>query len=266
LASQVADYEIMDTVVDDGVVPCLRARRPSRLGGDAGPVTIWVLGPLARTPWNQARARLEPLSCVRSENLPAWLEAGTGEWAQRPVVWVSASTPVTGTLVSPPAEMDVPARLRALAAAARGAHALHEQGIVHGAICPQAVALVAGGAVLAPPSLADGRRPVALVGYPPLGYTDPQLLRGEAGRWSDVWSLGATIRQVVTGSAPFPGIDDLPVVQALSRLLMVPAPTPGEMPDAISGLVNACLSPDPTTRPSTADEVAGKLEQAAGKW
>ena len=101
------------------------------------------------------------------------------------------------------------------------------------AICPQAITLVSNrqrpkrwrafrrsllspgshgyeassAAVLAPPSLASGDRPVAQVGYPPLAFIDPQLLRGEGGRWSDIWALGAlTVHQVVTGSAPFRGV------------------------------------------------------------
>ena len=233
---------------------------------------------------------------MRADNLPAWLEAGVAEWSQRPVIWLSASNPVTGTLASPPPAMDMPARLRAIAGAARGAHSLHEQGQLHGAICPQAVALVAksedgagfsplassgelaggagaggaagtgGAAVLAPPSLGNGERPVAQVGYPPLAYMDPQLLRGEGGRWSDVWGLGATVQQVVSGSVPFPGIEDVPVVQSLGRLLMTPAPALGQLPAAVSDLVTACLSVDPADRPLTAREVAERLEEAASKW
>jgi eukaryotic-like serine/threonine-protein kinase len=286
LASQLADYEITGPVVEDGSIPCLQARRPARLGGDGDPATIWVLGPLARTPWTVATSRLEPVAAVRNENLPAWLEAGVAEWAQRPVIWVSASTPVSGTLASPPSGMDMPAQLRAIASAARGAHSLHEQGQLHGAICPQAVALVTrdgsgpgpfGGlgasgpgtpdaAVLAPPSLANGERPVAHVGYPPLAYMDPQLLRGEGGRWSDVWALGATVHQVVAGSAPFQGIEEVPVVQALSRLLMASAPPVLELPAPVAELVASCLSVDPANRPATAKEVAERLDEAAAKW
>jgi hypothetical protein len=275
----VADYEITRTVLDDGVLPCLSARRPQRLGGGDGPVTVWVLGPLARTPWASARARLEPIAGVPSAHLPQWLEAGVGEWAQRPIVWVSATNAVTATLASAPAEMGMPARLRAVAGAARAAHALHEGGQLHGAICPQAVALVAedergaawsadppGTAVLAPASLADGERPLVQIGYPPLGYVDPQLLRGEGGRWSDIWALGATILQVVTGTSPFPGIEDLPVVRALAQLLTAPRPAPAEVPAAISDLVDSCLSADPEARPSTADTVAQRLDEAAAKW
>jgi eukaryotic-like serine/threonine-protein kinase len=277
LASQVADYEITSSVLEDRTAPCLRARRPQRLGGGDAPVTIWVLGPLARTSWAAARARLEPAASVRDEHLPAWLEAGVAEWAQRPVVWVSAATAVAGTLASPPPGLDMPARLRAIASAARGAHALHEHGQVHEAICPQSVALVATGAsgtpdngptsaVLSPPALANGQAPLAQVGYPPLGYVDPQLLRGEGGRWSDIWALGATVHQVVTGSVPFPGLDELPVVQALSTLLSVPAPTLGAVPDAVSEVVAECLSVDPADRPATASEVAERLDEAASKW
>ncbi len=286
MASQVADYEITSSVVEDRTAPCLRARRPQRLGGGDAPVTIWVLGPLARTSWAAARARLEPVASVHDDHLPVWLEAGIAEWAQRPVVWVSASTAVAGTLASPPPGLDMPARLRAIASAARGAHALHEHGQLHEAICPQSVALVANGspsqatgpeprgtrddgtasAVLSPPALANGQAPLAQVGYPPLGYIDPQLLRGEGGRWSDIWALGATVHQAVTGSVPFPGLDELPVVQALSRLLSVPAPTLGEMPDAVSEVVAECLSVDPTDRPATASEVAERLDEAASKW
>ena len=286
MVSQMADYEVTTTVVDDAVLPCLQARKPPRLGGDGAPVTIWALGPVARTSWASAWARLQPVTSVRSPYLPQWLEAGVAEWDHRPVVWVSASTHVIGTLASPPAQMSVAVKLRAIATAARGTHVLHEHGQLHGAISPYAIALVAGpsmtlspatwtgsplaeehgvSAVLAPPSLANGARPLAHIGYPPLGFLDPQLLRGEAGRWSDIWALGATARHAVTGSAPFPGIEDLPVVQALAQLLTVPAPAPVELPPAVAPIINACLSADPASRPYTAAEVADRLDEAAAK-
>jgi serine/threonine-protein kinase len=202
-----------------------------------------------------------------------------GEWGQRTVVWASATTPVIATLAAPPADLDMPARLRAVAGAARGAHALHERGQLHAAICPQAIALTApdqagltaggsavGGAVLSPPSLADGDQPLAQIGYPPLAYMDPQLLRGEGGRWSDIWALGATAHHALTGAAPFPGVEDLPVVQALAQLLTATAPARGEMPASVSSVIASCLAVDPADRPATAEEVAGHLEEAAANW
>ena len=285
MAKQVVDYEITNVVADDGTLPCLQARRPARLGEGPAQTTVWILGPLARTAWAAARARLEPVAAVRSPGLPDWLEAGAGEWGQRSVVWVSAATPVMGTLAAPPADFDMPSRLRAMASAARGAHALHEHGQLHGAICPHAIALTApvqpgqavftatppgangaNGAILAPPSLANGQEPLAQVGYPPLAFMDPQLLRGEAGRWSDIWALGATLHQILTGSAPFPGIEDLPVVQALAQLLMAPAPARRDLPATVASLVAGCLALDPDDRPTTAEEVARRLDEAAANW
>lgn len=298
MAGQVADYEITKIISGDGVLPVFQARRPGRLGGGDRAVSVWVLGPLSRTPWPVARDRLEPVAAVRAKQLPQWLEAGTGEWAQRLVIWVSADDVITGTLASAGQQMGPPARLRAVAGAARAAHALHESGQLHAAICPESVALAmssdgqpaaVGGSygapapstgyvpagfdpgsqpvpVLAPPSLANGSQPLAQVGYPPVGYVDPQLLRGEPGRWSDIWALGAVARYAVTGSCPFPGIEDLPVVRALAQLLEVPAPAPAEIPHPLSELVARCLARDPEARPATAEEVAAQLEEAAAAW
>lgn len=268
MAGQLADYDITSTVLDDGTVGCLSGRLPARLAPGGGPVTLWVLGPAARSSWEAARARLEPAASVRAEGLPDWLEAGVAEWRQRSVIWVSAANAVTSTLASPPVNLNIRDRLAALAEAGRAAQALHERGILHGAICPQAVGLVAGGpsAVLAPPPLADGQRLTVQVGYPPLAYVDPQLLRGEGGRWSDVWGLGATLHQVVTGRAPYPGLDEVPVVQAVAQVLNTPpAPLTG-VPAAAAEVVAACLALDPGARPPTAAEVARRVDEIAAHW
>jgi serine/threonine protein kinase len=282
MVMQLADYEITRAVAGDAVLPCLSASRPARLGG--GLATVWVLGPLGRVPFGAAKARLEAVAAVRNQYLPDWLELGTGEWQQRPVLWASAATEVTATLSSSAPPLGLAARTRALAAAARGAHALHERGLLHAGICPEAVALVgpsrpgaltpAGNAlgaqgtpgetaVLAPPPLADGRQPLLYVGYPPLSFIDPLLLRGEGGRWSDIWAIGAVARFVATGQAPFPGLDSKPVVAALAELLAVPTPEPADLPRALAGVVSSCMARDPESRPATCDEVANRLLEAA---
>jgi hypothetical protein len=61
-------------------------------------------------------------------------------------------------------------------------------------------------------------------------------------------------------------MEDLPVVQALAQLLTAPAPARRELPVAVSSLVAACLALDPADRPSTAEEVARRLDEAAANW
>ena len=271
MAGQLADYEITGKLSDDGTVVCLSATRPARLAPGPSPVTVWVMGPQARSPWATAQTRLGPAATVHDPGLPDWLEAGVSDWAERPVVWVSSADAVTSTLAASAPSGALPDRLGALAGAARGAHALHERGVLHGAICPQSVALVDRGAgaragVLAPPSLADGQKLVAQIGYPPLAYVDPQLLRGEGGRWSDVWGLGATLHFLLTGRPPYAGLDDLPVVQALAQLMASsPVPLDGLAP-AATELVGACLAVDPAARPATAAEVARRIDELAATW
>lgn len=271
LAGQLADYEVTGTVLEDGTIACLSALAPPRLGAGQRPVTIWALGPSARSPWPGWRTRLEAVTSVRGEGLPDWVEAGVSDWSDRSVVWVATYGAVDTSLLAPHPSMDVPARLKAVAQVARGAHALHEHGVLHGAICPQAVALSASEdgtltAVLAPPSLADGQRLAVQVGYPSLGFVDPQLVRGEGGRWSDIWALGGVILWVTAGRAPFPGLDDLPLVQAVSQLVSATSVPLTDMPAPASELICACLSLDPTSRPPTAAEVARQAEEVAARW
>lgn len=271
MAGPVADYQITSTIVDDASAPVLAGRAPGRLGL-SGPVTIWGLGPVTRAPWALAQARLEQAAAIRGEGLPDWLEAGTSDWAGRPLVWVSARGQATSTLASSGHPDQVPARLHALARAARGADALHRQGVLHGAICPQAVVILEPGggqeasAVLAPPSVADGRDLALHVGYPPLAFADPQLLRGEGGRWSDIWGLGATALYVLTGRAPFRGVDEQPVVQAVAQMLTFPSLNLDGAPGPAAELIGACLARDPADRPATAAEVARRAEEAASSW
>ena len=100
---------------------------------------------------------------------------------------------------------------------------------------------------------------MAQVGYPPLAYMDPQLLRGQGGRWSDIWALGATVHQVVAGLSAVSGHRRGAGGPGPLQLLMAPAPGLGELPAAVAELVASCLAVDPAIRPPTAGDVAARL-------
>lgn len=95
---------------------------------------------------------------------------------------------------------------------------------------------------------------------PVINYTAPELVAGTAAdERSDLYSLGATIYEMVAGSQAFAGNREEVLIarqagqpQALNR---------GGLPEGLRNLIFRLLAPNPDQRPRQADEVAGYLEQ-----
>jgi len=172
-----------------------------------------------------------------------------------------------GTLDDPAGELERAGILKVVADAARGAHALHEAGLAHGAISPATIVLHDDGAKLGVPSLDHLLRPGMTVAAGALVTStecaDPAIVRGgPAGRTSDIWSLGVTLHRAISGRSPY-GEERAPgdLFGAVVRLLSDrPVVADGVEPD-VAGLVTACLAVDPGDRPSTALAVAEWLEE-----
>ena len=97
----------------------------------------------------------------------------------------------------------------------------------------------------------------------PIG-TDPYMApeqcgtveyRGMIGATTDVWGLGATLYQAVTGHVPFPRSGE----ERFPQLHDEPRPTPDAVPEPLRELLLAMLTKDPAERPSAKD-VATALE------
>jgi len=106
----------------------------------------------------------------------------------------------------------------------------------------------------------------AAVGTP--AWMSPEQLRGEpATRRSDVWSLGAVLRQVVTGRVPWPGLDNSQVLS--ERLSSGDRVFEGSLagPDALAArseleaIVRHAMAPDPAHRYADAAELSADLER-----
>ncbi|HKE18477.1 MAG TPA: serine/threonine-protein kinase, partial [Kofleriaceae bacterium] len=95
-----------------------------------------------------------------------------------------------------------------------------------------------------------------------LSYLAPELLRGGAASpASDLFQLGVTLFEALTGRRLFDGPTDAARVQAV---LHRPIPAPGDMvsglPAALDRIVLQLLARDPSERIGDADQVRGELE------
>jgi serine/threonine protein kinase, bacterial len=161
-----------------------------------------------------------------------------------------------------------PAQAAGLAAQICAAlQAIHAAGVVHRDLKPANVLLDLDGpqpvvrlADFGVARMADRSRITAhtsIVGTP--SYLAPELIRGEepvpAG---DVYALGVTVYELLTGRPPFNGGT---VLTVLHRHLEDQAVRIPGVPDSLWSIIEACLEKDPESRPSAA-AVGGLLVKA----
>lgn len=143
-------------------------------------------------------------------------------------------------------------------------HYLHGQSLVHLDVKPQNI-IMAGPPRLIDLSVAasfdDAATLTTRVGTD--AYMAPEQADPGSGTRigppADVWGLGATLYEAVSGNRPFPrGTDALPYPQLTLR----PPPLPANVPDGIAETIAAALAYDPVARP-TARELVRALEPLA---
>jgi len=260
---RIADYEVVETLVRPGAETYLLARPPSRLGLSTDAVTIKIMeGRHEPDRFERMADELRLFAAVESPYLVMLYDAGSDDGR----LWYSMEHFPMGTLAEPARFLTLQQRMRAVADAARGAHALHEAGIAHRDIRPATILLGDERAVLADLELArllqPGRTVTSTAPVGELEYTDPALIRGErASRASDIWSLGLTLHRVLSQSPAYPGLPPgagaLPVIR---RLLAGGPEVSSRLDPGVAELIRACVAPDPSDRPATALALAEQIE------
>jgi len=152
-----------------------------------------------------------------------------------------------------------------------GLDALHAAGIVHRDIKSSNIILRRGDgrAMLTDFGLAKGRaytvltRPGQVMGT--LDYLAPELIKGRpAEPASDIYALGCTVFECVTGKTPFA---DKTLFEVGLAHLEEPPPDPDGLRDGLppgfSAALLAALEKEPEQRPATASDYAALLRAAA---
>lgn len=271
------------------------ARRPERLPVDCEFVAVKVLsGVSGQDTFRHAVRELKAFAAVKSPYLVTLYDAGQ----QGNDLYYAMEYSGGGSLAAPAERMSRAATLRAMANAARAAHALHEAGIAHNDIKPSNILLFPGGGKLADLGLSRTLAPglaVSGLGQPasaesadlgpargeatsqssefftgfrpgtPIEFIDPALMRGgPPSRISDVYSLGATLHWVLTGTGLYGDLPAEDTLVALRRVLSQPAVISAGLDPAARAVIAAAISEDRSARPSTALELAVLVEALDG--
>jgi len=97
------------------------------------------------------------------------------------------------------------------------------------------------------------------IGSPP--YMAPEHFRGRAVFQSDIWSLGITIYEMLTGTVPFYDADPVKIAQAFAtRPVVPPHLRNAQVPKAFSEIVMKALSVNLGDRYISAQELLGTLQ------
>ena len=266
----------VETVRRDGEFLVCRGRRSDATSGV--PSVLEVM-PATDHPAPQTCRRLEREFALRAELDPAWavrpLELSRREGRPLLVLEDPGGEPLD-RLLGTPLELGLFMRLAVgLAAALRE---LHARGIIHKDVKPANVLVDAatGQVWLTGFGIASRLRrerqapevPEVIAGTLP--YMAPEQT-GRMNRWvdsrSDLYSLGVTLYEMLTGNLPFVASDPMEWVHChIARRPAPPAEQRKEIPHVVSAIVVKLLAKTPEERYQTAAGVERDLRRCVAAW
>ncbi len=264
--TRLGDYELLEPIGVGNYGTFYRAKPPPRLELDAEHVVVKVMdGNATDKDFRRVANELRIFASLHSDHLVEVYDAGH----QHGRLFYAMGHYPDGSLAAPTREVDQATQVAAVADAARGAHELHEVGVVHRDVKPANIMLDDGRGRLGDLGLAQILTPgMTTTGIGPVGsleFMEPDIIWGErASRATDVWSLGLTLHKVVTGEGAFGDIPESNVLEAFRHVLHQRPTLSPSLPDELRPIVERALEEKRGDRYPTALALAEDLEQVGG--
>ena len=235
------------------------APAPERLGLGDVTVAVKVLDRRAsESDFKRVANELRIFHAVESDHLVEVHDAGYADG----VLFYAMRYYPDGSLERPARELSETERAALVAGAARGAHDLHEVGVVHRDVKPANILIDGTTARLTDLGLARLLSPgMTSTGIGPIGsieFMSPQAILGErASRATDIWALGVTLHRVLTDEPIYGAIPDGNVMDAFTHVLRTPPQVSERLPERYRPVVERCLRRGAafTTAAELADEI-----------
>jgi serine/threonine protein kinase len=261
----IADYRFLEEIGPGHHHRCFLAVTPDRLPLNAERVAVKLLSRRA-TPseFRSVADELRLYAAIESEKLVPVYDVGYSEGA----IYYAMPVCAGGSLAAPAHSSASSRAVRAVADAARGAHALHEIGVVHRNIKPSNILLGEGGARLSDLGLArlfaPGLTSTGVGFMATVEYTEPSMLAGRgASRLTDIWSLGLTLHRALTGASVYPGLPNDDPMEASRRVLRERPVLSDALDGEVREIIGRCTSDEDGGRFRTAAQLADALDGVA---
>ncbi len=266
LPGRLGRYEARRHLGDGGMGIVYKAHDP-QLGRDVAIKVPCFKGPAAQQDLAQARFRREAraAAAVRHPHVCPIYDVGDLDGVPYAVMAFIEGTSLAELAAADPIEPRRAAEI--VRQVAEGLAAVHAHGIVHRDLKPANVLLdAAGQALLADFGLArwdDGNQLTAegaLAGTP--AYMAPEqasLASGEIGPWTDIYSLGVVLYELLTGRPPFRGNPVTVVYQVAQEVPPPPSQLRPDLDSALEAIVLQAMARRPQDRYPSATAFAEAL-------
>jgi serine/threonine protein kinase len=262
----IGDYEVTAEIGRGNHGAFYKARAPQRLGLDTTDVAVKLLDHNAtEKQYRRVVNELKLFVSIRSPHLAQVYDAGFQDGR----LFFAMTYYPEGTLERPTNPLDRDDIITIVADAARGAHALHEKGVVHRDVKPGNVLIDEGRGRLSDLGLAQVMNPgMTTTGGRPfesVEYLEPQVIWGEkAARATDIWGLGATLHRCLTGVSVYPNVPQDSVAAAFQYILHQRPELAADLDPAAREVIERCFAEDRGDRWPTAEALAEAIDDLKG--